>query len=150
MQYNLLALTGFKLTIGGTNEFKLSEFFAVSATFPNISLGEANASYRNRQGFVADDVLQYEPFTIRIAVDDELLVYNEMHNWMLHNTREEKLKTQELILHFMTGHNNVSKRVKFINAFPTSLSNIVFNAQSTSVEYAYVDVTFRYDRFQFI
>lgn len=150
MQYNLLALTGFKLTIGGTNEFKLSEFFAVSATFPNISLGEANASYRNRQGFVADDVLQYEPFTIRIAVDDELLAYKEMHDWMLHNTREEKLKTQELILHFMTGHNNVSKQVKFTSAFPTSLSSIEFNTQNTSVDYAYVDVTFRYDRFQFI
>ena len=150
MQYNLLALTGFKLTIGGTNEFKLSEFFAVSATFPNISLGEANASYRNRQGFVADDVLQYEPFTIRIAVDDQLLAYNEMHDWMLHNTQEEKLKTQELILHFMTGHNNVSRRVKFTNAFPTSLGSIEFNTQNTSVDYAYVDVTFRYDRFQFI
>ena len=150
MQYNLLALTGFKLTIGGTNEFKLSEFFAVSATFPNISLGEANASYRNRQGFVADDVLQYEPFTIRIAVDDQLLAYNEMHDWMLHNTQQEKLKTEELTLHFMTGHNNVSRRVKFINAFPTSLSSIEFNTQNTSVDYAYVDVTFRYDRFQFI
>lgn len=150
MQYNLLALTGFKLTIGSSTNYKLSEFFAVSATFPNISLGEATASYRNRQGFVADDVLQYEPFTIRIAVDDELLAYNEMHDWMLHNTQQEKLKTEELTLHFMTGHNNVSKQVRFINAFPTSLSSIEFNTQNTSVDYAYVDVTFRYDLFEFI
>jgi hypothetical protein len=150
MQYNLLALTGFKLIIGSSTNYKLSEFFAVSATFPNVSLGEANTSYRNRQGFVADDVLQYDPFTIRIAVDDELLAYNEMHDWMLHNTQEEKIKTEELTLHFMTGHNNVSRRVKFISAFPTALSSIEFNTQNTSVEYAYVDVTFRYDRFEFI
>jgi hypothetical protein len=150
MQYNLLALTGFKLTIGGTNEFKLSEFFAVSASFPSISLGEANASFRNRQGFVPDDVLQYEPLTIRIAVDEELQSYNEIYNWMLHNTNEFKLKTQELILHFMTGHNNVSRQVKFTDAFPTSCSGIEFNVQNTATDYAYVDVTFRYDRFEFI
>ena len=76
MQYNLLALTGFKLTIGGKNEFKLSEFFAVSASFPSISLGEIDTPYRNRQGFNADDLLKYEPLTIRMAVDYELLSYN--------------------------------------------------------------------------
>jgi hypothetical protein len=150
MEYNLLALTGFKLTIGATNEFKLTEFFAVSASFPSISLGEVDTPFRNRQGFIADDVLQYEPLTIRIAVDEQLQAYNEIYDWMLHNTREEKLKTQEMVLHFMTGHNNVSRQVKFTAAFPTSCSGIEFNVQNTATDYAYVDVTFRYDRFQFI
>jgi hypothetical protein len=150
MQYNLLSLTGFKLIIGDTNDFKLSEFFAVSASFPNVSLGEASTSFRNRQGFVPDDVLNYEPLTIRIAVDDKLLSYNEIYNWMFHNTREDNLKSHDMILHFMTGHNTVSRKVKFVSAFPTSLSGIEFNVQNTDVDYAYVDVTFRYDRFEFI
>jgi hypothetical protein len=150
MQYNLLALTGFKLIIGSADEFKLSEFFAVSASFPGISLGEIDTPYRNRQGFIPDDVLKYEPLTIRMAVDEELLSYNEILNWMLHNTQQEKLKTHELILHFMTGHNNVSRQVRFTSAFPTSCSGIDFNVQNTATEYAYVDVTFRYDRFEFL
>ena len=103
MQYNLLALTGFKLTIGELNEFRLSEFFAVSASFPSISLDEMDIPFRNKQGFFPDDVLRYEPLIIRIAVDEQLLAYNEIFNWMLYNTREEKIKTRELTLHFMTG-----------------------------------------------
>lgn len=150
MQYNLLALTGFKLTIGASNEFKLSEFFAVSASFPSISLSEVDTPYRNRQGFVPDDVLKYEPLIIRIAVDDQLLAYNEIHDWMIYNTLEQNLKTHDLILHFMTGHNNISRQVRFTSAFPTSCSGIDFNVQNTEVEYAYVDVTFRYDRFEFM
>ena len=69
---------------------------------------------------------------------------------MIDNTRNENLKTHELILHFMTGHNNVSRQVRFTSSFPTSCSGIEFNVQNTSVEYAYVDVTFRYDRFEFL
>ena len=57
------------------------------------------------------------------------------------------LKTVDLPLCIMSSHNNVNRKFVFKNAFPTSLGSIEFNVQNSDVEYAYVDVTFRYDYF---
>jgi hypothetical protein len=55
-----------------------------------------------------------------------------------------------MTLHFLTNHNNISRSVRFANAFPTNIGGLEFNVQQTESEYAYVDVTFRYDYFEFI
>jgi hypothetical protein len=55
-----------------------------------------------------------------------------------------------MTLHFLTNHNNISRSVRFANAFPTNIGGLEFNVQQTESEYAYVDVTFRYDYFEFL
>lgn len=146
---NLLSLTGFKLSLDG-RDFDNVAYFAVSASFPSISLNEVSTPYRNLQGFVPSERLSYDPLTIRIAIDEELHVYQEILNWMLYNTQNTPLKTVSGILSFLTSHNNVSRQVQFFNMFPTNIGSVEFNTQSNDVEYAYVDVSFRYDYFQFI
>ena len=42
------------------------------------------------------------------------------------------------------------KTVKFQEIFPTALSTVEFNAQSTDVEYLQADVSFRYTLFEFV
>jgi hypothetical protein len=146
---NQLPLTGFKLNIG-SDKFKNLQHFAVSATFPSVSVGEVIAGYKNYNGFVSGEKLTYDPFSLRVAVDENLLVYDEIYSWMLHNTKEASLQTHDITLNFISSHNNISKSVLFTNAFPTSIGGIDLNVQNTDVEYAYIDVAFRYDYFKFL
>jgi hypothetical protein len=149
MNTNLLSLTGFKLSID-SNEYKNTEYFATSASFPSVSLTEVAANYRNNQGFVPGDRLIYDPITIRIAVDENLNAYREMFDWMVYNTKNDNLKSYDILLSFISSHNNISQVIRLVRAFPTALSGMEFNVQSTETEYAFVDVTFRYDYFEFV
>ena len=73
---NLLALTGFKLFIN-SEDFKHTQYFAVSASFPSVSLAEVTTGYKNNQGFVPGDKLAYDPLTMRIAIDEKLESYRK-------------------------------------------------------------------------
>jgi len=146
---NLLSLTGFKLQISG-NDYRNTEYFAVSATLPSINLPEIELHYRNQHGFLPGEKIQYDPISIRIAVDEELKVYDELYQWILTNAKSKTLDVREMSLVFLTSHNNVSRVMRFTNAFPTSVGSVEFNTQMSDVEYAYVDVSFRYDRFEFV
>jgi len=149
MDSNLLALTGFKLFIHA-EDFKHTQYFAVSASFPAVSLPEVTTGYRNLSGFVSGDKLAYDPLTIRIAIDEKLESYREIFNWIHSNTTNKELTVHDVTLHFLTNHNNISRSVRFANAFPTNIGGLEFNVQQTESEYAYVDVTFRYDYFEFM
>jgi hypothetical protein len=149
MNSNLLSLTGFKLIINNI-DFKYTEYFAVSASFPNVSLPEITTGFKNMAGFVSGDRLVYDALNIRIAIDENLESYNEIFNWLTHNTKTQTLKTYDILLCFLTNHNNVGRKIKFMNAFPTNLGGIEFSVQQSDVEYAAVDVTFRYDYFEFV
>ena len=74
--------------------------------------------------------------------------YTEIFNWLKSNT--ETLERHDMILSVMSSHNNVNKQFQFKDAFPTSLSGVEFNVQSTDVEYLQADVTFRYNEFAII
>jgi hypothetical protein len=149
MNSNLLSLTGFKLLIHNV-DFKYTQYFALSASFPSVSLPEVATGFRNQAGFVSGDRLSYDTLNIRVAIDENLESYNELFNWLRHNTKTQALKTHDIILCFLTNHNNVGRKVKFTNAFPTSLGGIEFSVQQSDVEYAAVDIGFRYDYFEFI
>ena len=73
-----------------------------------------------------------------------------MFGWLLHNTKSDALKTYDMSLSFITSHNNISRVIRLVDAFPTNLGGVEFNVQSSETEYAFVDVTFRYDYFEFV
>lgn len=149
MNNNLLPLTGFKMSIG-SNDFKTTQRFAVSATMPGVNIGEISATYRNFAGYVASDHVVYDNLTVRFAVDEKMLVYDELFQWMLDNTTFNTTKAYDIMLNFLSSNFNISRSVNFVNAFPASIGSIEFNVQNTDVEYAYIDVTFRYDFFEFV
>lgn len=149
MNSNLLSLGGFKLQID-SEEFSHTQYYAVSASFPAVSISEVSTSFRNNQAFVSGEKLNYDPLTLRIAIDEGLVSYREIFNWMYSNTTGSTITDHNMTLHFLTNHNNISRSVRFYRAFPTNLGGIEFNVQQTDPEYAFVDVTFRYDNFEFL
>ena len=145
--FNLLSNVSFKLVIN-SHEFANTEFFAVTASLPSVSINEATAGFRNHAGFVPGEKMTFDPFNIRVAIDEDFKGYLEIFNWLKSHTEENDLKVADISLIVMTSHNNANKTFTFVNAFPTNLGAIEFNVQGQDVEYAYTDITFRYDYFK--
>jgi hypothetical protein len=146
---SLLPSNTFRVVIGGPGEYLDLNYFAVSVTLPGIQNDESPSSFRNKMGYVPSETLKYDTLSIRFACDEKMGVYQDLHDWMKTNTTSRDLKTSTIEIHLMTSHNNVSKRFICKSAFPTSIGSVEFNAQSEAMEYASLDVSFRYDEFSF-
>ena len=133
-----------------TDLFPMTQKLAVAATFPSISVSEVAINFSNKAGFVSSGFLEYGELSVRIAVDEGLSVYDELYNWLKRNSEGAALETYSLVLNFVTSHFNVSRSVQFNAVFASAISGIELNAQATDVEYAYIDVTFKYDNFNFL
>jgi len=149
MNNNLLPLTGFKLSVG-TDQFKHLRHFAVSANMPGCNIGEVSTTYRNLSGYVPSDHISYDSLNIRFAVDESMVVYDEVFQWLSSCTSSNVIPVHDIVLNFLTSKFNISRSVSFSNVFPSSISGINFDVQNTEVEYAYIDVIFRYDNFVFV
>lgn len=141
----MLSPTGFKLTIN-REKFANTEFFITSFGIPSISLGEVQTNYRNTIGWQPGETRSFDTLNLRFAIDEDMYNYTEIFNWL----KMEKYERHDMILSVMSSHNNVNKQFQFKDAYPTSLSGVEFNVQSTDVEYLQADVTFRYNEFAII
>ena len=68
----------------------------------------------------------------------------------MRNRDVKNIEVHDAILLITTSKNNVNKQIQLVNIYPTSLSTLEFNAQSTDVEYFQADVSFRYDYYKFL
>jgi hypothetical protein len=146
--YNFLSPTGFKLVIN-REKFANTEYFCTSASLPSLSLGQTDVPYRQFKGYLPGDVT-YDELSIRIAVDEDLVVYKEIHDWILRNRDTNNVEVNDATLLIMTSHVNVNKQIQFTNLFPTSIAALEFSSQNTDIEYFQIDVSFRYDYFKFL
>ena len=77
---NFLQPTGFKIIVN-RKRFKNLEFFAQSASHPDLSVSAAVLPYRGANAFVPGDKLEYGQFTVDAILDENMNVYKEMA-WM--------------------------------------------------------------------
>jgi hypothetical protein len=144
---NMLSPTGFKLTIN-REKFANTEFFITSFGIPSVTSGEVQTNFRNRIGYTPGEAITFDTLSLRFAIDEDMTNYTEMFNWLKSNT--DTIERHDMILSIMSSHNNVNKQFQFKDSFPTSLSGVDFNSQSTDVTYLQADVTFRYNEFAII
>lgn len=144
---NQLSPTSFKLIIN-SQDYSNTEYFVVSATLPGLTIAASSTHFRNQRGWVPGDTVEYEQLSMRIAMDENMTVYKEIHNWMTGFTNATDLPRHDITLLVLTSHNNPNQGFRFANAFPVSLGSIEFSSQQSDAEYAYIDVTFQYDYFK--
>ena len=148
---NFLSPVGFNFKIDQIN-FANLEYFCTSVTFPGISLSEVQLPYRGVNLAQTGDRMIFDDLAIRFNITENMENYLELFNWMhniINKGNAEDYKYDASLL-IMSSHNNMVKTVKFQEIFPTALSTVEFNAQSTDVEYLQADVSFRYTLFEFV
>ena len=148
---NFLSPVGFNFKIDQIN-FANLEYFCTSVTFPGISLTEVQLPYRGVNLAQTGDRMIFDDLAIRFNITENMENYLELFNWMhnIINKKDAEDYKYDASLLIMSSHNNMVKTVKFQEIFPTALSTVEFNAQSTDVEYLQADVSFRYTLFEFV
>ena len=143
-----LTPTGFRLTINA-QKFSMLEYFCVGVSLPSINANSVSTPFRNMQAAIGGDTIEYGSLSLTFIVDEELKNYLEIYNWILKNSHEE-LEYADMTLSILTNQNNTNKQIQFLDAIPTSLADLQFNAQDTAIDYVTCAVDFDYTTFKFV
>ena len=160
---NFLAPTGFKFAL---KRSPAAAFFCNQANIPSLDLGIAQQTSYLKDIDVPGDKVQFEDFTFRFLVDENLENYMEIYNWIRglgypeslgeiykwqqNNENFTQPKNSELnlfsdaTLQILTSKENPNFKVMFQDMFPTELSTLNFDATSEDIQYFTADVTFKY------
>ena len=156
---NFLSPVGFKFTLA--KEPKVA-FFCNSARIPDITLGTAIQPSYLKDVDVPGDKIEYGDFQLRFLVDENLVNYMAIHNWLVglgypdstesfRNLTTNESGTRELLEQFSDGSLHILNSnyrdvaiVKFKDLFPVSLSSLNFEASDTDVNYFTAEVIFKY------
>ena len=123
---------------------------------PDVSATGAELNYQQINVGRASDKITFCTFEISYLIDEDLLNYKEIFDWMKSNVETKHSTTtssdhyRDMTLTVMNSANNVTKQIKFVDAYPTSLSSIPFDITTTDVEYLTAVASFSYSYYTFI
>ena len=148
-QINFLTPNAFRFSIDKTRYENVS-FLVQRVNLPGINIGAAeyHTPWRS-SNYVHADKADYGDLTISFLVDEDLINYQEIHDWLLAQINNQDNypkdhKRRDIKLTIMSSHNNPRYTITFIDAFPTGMSDIQFDSSITDADYVTVDVSFKY------
>ena len=160
---NFLSPVGFKFIL---NRAPKTAFFSNSANIPGLTLGIANQPTYLRDIPQPGEKIDFEDFTLRFLVDEDLENYNEISNWIrglgfpesleeIYNLQasnpnlDQPTKGQlnlysDGTLNVLTSSQNTNFKIKFKDLFPYNLTTLQFDATDTDIQYFTAEVSFKY------
>ena len=161
---NYLSPIGFRFTL--IKSPKVS-FFSNTAQIPGLTINPAQQATYLKDNPQAGDKMEFQDFTLRFLVDENLENYMQIQNWMRGIAFPESLneiytlksgKTNDLILDptepdnlvsdgtllVLDSGNNAQFMVKFSDMWPTELTTLQFDATPGTIDYFTAEVTFKY------
>jgi len=160
---NFLSPVGFKFTL---NRAAKVAFFGNTANIPGMTLGVAVQPSYLKDIDIPGDKIDFNDLTLRFLVDENLENYMEVQNWIRGIGFPENLKEiydwqrsnpgmdlqeksqmnlySDATLTVLTSSNNSNFKVKFLDLFPYSLTDLQFDATDSDIDYLTAEVTFKY------
>ena len=145
---NHLSPIGFKLVL---ESFKGVDFFCQRVNLPDVTMPFTEVPTRFRQfPIVAGGGVTYGDLTVSFIVDEELINWKSIYDWIRSNGVSEEHMEQEIPqlsggqLFIYTSNYNINHVIDFENLFPISISEMNFDATSNDIEYFTAQVTFKY------
>ena len=139
-----------KVSLGLQNLLELCSY-----SLANVLVDQTNYSIANVTGPVPTYSLT------NVLVDEDMNSYIEMFNWLnttvqtnykqkLGNLDENYIPESDITISILTSHNNVSKKVKYIDCVPTSVGAFTLQSNVTDAQPLVFPVTFRTSYFEII
>jgi len=128
-------------------------YFCQKANVPGVSLGQALQQTPNLDLYHSGTKLTYNTFDVTFLVNENLSAWTTLYKWMIDLSSVETTYTKrkenkkQAVLTVMSNQNNPKLRVKILNIFPTSLSDLQFDTTLSAEEHISATVSFRYDWF---
>lgn len=150
---NFLTPVSFKLTMD-KQKFPNAEYTVQTLFIPDLNVTPARLATPQRNIPIDGDKIDYAPVTMTFLIDEEMRNYQEIHDWMLGQVTvaDDKAyrKERDVTISILSSHNNVTRQIQFIDAFPTNLSALPFDVTVTDVQYLTASVTFEYSYYKML
>lgn len=144
---NFLQPTGFRVVIERAKYGNL-EFFAQSVTHPGSSANAVDRPIAKIQRFpVAADTIEYTDLSIQLILDEDMVAYKEIQDWMQRTVDTSEDLSQDITVIILTSHNNANIKIKYEGCLPVQLGSVELNSTSGDVAYITYDATFKYTKF---
>ena len=156
---NFLSPLGFRFKLARTPNVN---FFVTDVKLPSISLGFVEVPSPFKIIEIAGNKLDYGDFQLTFRLDENLESYFEIYSWLTEIGFPENFKQYAQLknssnaygatntqysdgtLTILTSDMVPNYEVIFQNMYPTTISDILFTATDTDVNYITVTVTFKY------
>ena len=155
---NFLSPVGFKFTL---NRAPKVAFFGNTANIPGMTLGVAVQPSYLKDIDIPGDKIEFNDLTLRFLVDEDLVNYKTIHNWLTSLGFPESTEQYADMLNedgvrdplnfysdgtliILNSNYNPKAQVKFKDLFPVSLTSLDFNATDTDINYFTAEVSFKY------
>ena len=149
---NFLNPSSFVLTLDSLS-YSGAEFTIQTMMLPDVTVEGAPLQYKQINVGRVGDKIGFGAFEVSYLIDEDLLNYKEIFDWLKTNVETNHTATnhvRDLTLTIMNSANNVTKQIKFVDAYPISISSLPFDITTTDVEYLTAVVTFEYSYYEFI
>lgn len=165
---NLLQSTKYLLTI---DRIPTTQYFCQTANIPGVGLSQSDFNTPFIDIPIMGNKLKYNPFNIKFLVDEPMDSWKQLYDWFLaiaapsgfdernyitalQNKPVSDKKTlqnySDITLTVLNALNNPVLRVQFINAFPTSLTDINLDTTVSADTIITADASFSYEYFNII
>lgn len=163
---NLLQPTKYLVTI---DRIPTVKYFCQTANIPGVTIGTAEYNTPFLDMHVPGTKMTYSPFDMKFLVDEDLKGWREIHDWFRaiaaptsfeernYLTQKDTGKTGKFLLNYsditltvLNALNNPVVRIQFINAFPTSLSDIEFDTGASADDILTATTSFTYEYFDIL
>jgi len=157
---NFLSPLGFRFKLDRTPNMN---YFVTDVVLPSISLSSVDVPSPFKIIEIAGSKLDYGDLQITFKMDEDFGTYFELYNWLtaigfpesftqyapLQNAPRGSSKTvySDATLTILTSDLIPNIEVKFVNLFPTSLSEMNFTSQESDLNYISLTATFKYQIF---
>jgi len=142
---NFLSPLNYKVVI---SKIPNVEYFCTGVTVPAIQLTPAEYSTPGRTLHMYSDKLNFTELSIQVVIDENLENYKEMLDWtkeIVYNDDKEPLeKSSDITVMILSSHNNLVRKIRFTDAWPTSIGDLTFSSTNTDVEYVTSTMTFAF------
>lgn len=159
---NYFIPTGFRFQL---KKIPTVNYFCQSVNLPGLSTGQAIFPTPFKDLSIAGDKAQFNELRIRFIIDEELLNWLEIYDWIVgltfpNNFSEyKKLQQEESFspfggkysdgtLFILSSHKNTQYNVNFQDLFPVSLSDIEMDSTLSDVDAMVADASFIYTTYK--
>ena len=162
---NFLSPIGFIFTL---EKAKKVSFLCQRVEIPTMTLGDLDIPTRGMVPIPTEGNIQFGDLEVEFIVDEDLLNYMELHNWMIglgapsgvsdrstFKTANKKVRTKKDEYRYSDGtilvlnNNNLSNfDVVFKGLWPTTLSTIGFDVTGTDNDFLTATATFKYTLYE--
>lgn len=144
---NFLAPQGFKLSI---LKFPKAAFLCQAVDIPGIRITDITIPNPFRDYSIAGTETEFEDLTVKFLIDEDMSNYATIHKWLKKTGLAERFDTDkdpiegQIVLEVLNSNWRSNIVVEYDDAWPVSLSPVVFDASDTGVTYLTATATFKY------